>query len=135
MITTTTMAMEFFFPCCHDLPRCNECQDAIILWYGVDQKKVNFVLDQLETCGFLHGAQHVSNNISIVIFDIANLWLFLLYFMGIFGAYIFEVVKNESELILSDSTCIGHSINNIFCYCLCTCFKKNIKKGQKFCNV
>ena len=30
--------------------------------YGVDQKKVNFVLDQLERCGFLHGVQHVLKN-------------------------------------------------------------------------
>ena len=41
--------------------------------YRVDQKKVNFVLDQLETCGFLQGVQHVSKNTSIVIFDIAKL--------------------------------------------------------------
>ena len=54
--------------------------------YRVDQKKVNFVLDQLETCSFLQGDQHVSNNTSIVKFDIAKFWLFLLYFMGIFGA-------------------------------------------------
>ena len=40
--------------------------------YRVDQERVNFVLDQLETCGFLHGVQHVSNNTSIVIFDIAK---------------------------------------------------------------
>ena len=40
--------------------------------YGVDQKKVNLVLDQLERCGFLHGVQDVSNNTSIVIFDIAK---------------------------------------------------------------
>ena len=40
--------------------------------YGVDQKKVNLVLDQLERCGFLHGVQYVSNNTSIVILDIAK---------------------------------------------------------------
>ena len=40
--------------------------------YGVDQKKVNLVLDQLARCGFLHGVQHVSKNTSIVIFDIAK---------------------------------------------------------------
>ena len=40
--------------------------------YRVDQKKVNLVLDQLETCGFLQGVQHVSNNTSIVKFDIAK---------------------------------------------------------------
>ena len=44
--------------------------------YGVDQKKVNLVLDQLERCGFLHGVQHVSKNTSIVILDIAKLWPF-----------------------------------------------------------
>ena len=54
--------------------------------FGVDQKKVNFVLDQLERCGFLHGVQHVSNNTSVVFFDIAKFLPFLLYFMGIFGA-------------------------------------------------
>ena len=40
--------------------------------YGVDQKKVSLVLDQLERCGFLHGVQHVSKNTSIVILDIAK---------------------------------------------------------------
>ena len=40
--------------------------------YRVDQKKVNLVLDQLERCGFLYGVQDVSNNTSIVIFDIAK---------------------------------------------------------------
>ena len=40
--------------------------------YGVDQKKVNLVLDQLERCGFLRGVQHVSKNTSIVILDIAK---------------------------------------------------------------
>ena len=40
--------------------------------YGVDQKKVNLVLDQLERCGFLHGVQHVSKNTSTVIVDIAK---------------------------------------------------------------
>ena len=45
---------------------------VIILRYGVDQKKVNFALDQLETCGFLPGVQHVSNNTSVVILDIAK---------------------------------------------------------------
>ena len=40
--------------------------------YGVDQKKVNLVLDQLERCGFLHGVQHVSKNTSTVILDIAK---------------------------------------------------------------
>ena len=43
-----------------------------VLRYGVDQKKVNLVLDQLERCGFLHGVQHVSKNTSIVILDIAK---------------------------------------------------------------
>ena len=49
------------------------------LIYGVDQKKVNLVLDQLKRCGFLHGVQDVSNNTSIVILDIAKFWLFLLF--------------------------------------------------------
>ena len=41
-----------------------------MIWGG--PKKVNLVLDQLERCGFLHGVQDVSNNTSIVIFDIAK---------------------------------------------------------------
>ena len=40
--------------------------------YGVDQKKVNLFLDQLERCGSLHGVQHVSKNTSIVILDITK---------------------------------------------------------------
>ena len=46
--------------------------------------------------------------------------------------WIFKVVENESNLIWSDRTGIGHSKNNIFCYCLFTCFKINNKKGQNF---
>ena len=45
---------------------------AAMRQYGVDQKKVNLVLDQLERCSFLHGVQHVSKNTSIVILDIAK---------------------------------------------------------------
>ena len=48
--------------------------------YRVDQKKVNFVLDQLERCGFLHGVQHVSKSTSIVILDIASFDLFCCLF-------------------------------------------------------
>ena len=43
-----------------------------LTWYGVDQKKVNFDLDQLERCSLLHGVQHVSNNSFTVFFDIAK---------------------------------------------------------------
>ena len=35
-------------------------------------KKVYRDLDHVEKCGFLHGVQHVSNNISEVFLDIAN---------------------------------------------------------------
>ena len=60
----------------------NQCGwGTIMKWYGVDQKKVNLVLDQLEKCGFLQGVQHVSNNTSIVIFEIAKFWPFLLFIM------------------------------------------------------
>ena len=31
-------------------------------WYGVDQKKLNFDLDQLERYGFSQGVQHVAIN-------------------------------------------------------------------------
>ena len=47
----------------------------------VDQKKVNFVLDQLERCGFLHSVQHVSKNTSIVNLDIAKFFPFLLFIL------------------------------------------------------
>ena len=39
------------------------------IWGGPE---VNSVLDQLESCGFLSGVEHVSNNTPIVIFDIAK---------------------------------------------------------------
>ena len=85
-----------------------------------DQKKVNFVLDQLERCVFLHGVQHVSNDIFEVFLDIANFWLFLLYFMGIFGKPKFQVVENGTKLILPDRTGIWIDKNHTFSHCLCT---------------
>ena len=46
--------------------------DNISSKYRVDQKKVNFDLDQLEMCGLLHGVQHILNNSFIVFLDIAK---------------------------------------------------------------
>ena len=61
-------------------------------------------LDHVETYGFLHGVQHVPNNTFEVFSDIANFRPFLLYFMGIFGKFFFEVAENGTKLILPDRT-------------------------------
>ena len=62
-------------------------------------KKVYRDLDHAEKCGFLHGVQHVSNNLFEVFLDIANFRSFLLYFMKILVKNFFEVVENGTELI------------------------------------
>ena len=61
---------------------------------GLFKKKVYHDLDHVEKCGFLHGVQHVLNNIFEVYLDIANFWPFFLYFMGIFGKQKIQVVEN-----------------------------------------
>ena len=43
--------------------------------YRVDQKKVNVVLDQLETCGFLQGVQHVSKNFDFICCFFLNMYI------------------------------------------------------------
>ena len=52
-------------------------------------KKVYRDLDHVEKCGFLHGVQHVSNNIFEVFLDIANFLPFFAAFHGNFRKKIF----------------------------------------------
>ena len=59
---------------------------------GHSKKKV---YRDLEKCGFLHGVQHVSNNIFEVFLDIVNFLSFSLYFMGIFGKFFLKLLKME----------------------------------------
>ena len=61
-------------------------------------------LDHVEKCGFLHGVQHVSNDIFEVFLDIANFLPFLLHFMGILEKIFFEFVENGTKFILPDRT-------------------------------
>ena len=77
-------------------------------------------LDHVEKWGFLHGVQHVLNNIFEVLLDIANFLPFLLYFMEIFGKFFFEVVENGTKLTLPDRTGIWDVKNHTFSHCLCT---------------
>ena len=86
----------------------------------VHSKKVYRDLDQVDKCGFLHGVQHVSNNIFEVFLDIANFWPFLLHFMGILEKKIFEVFSNGTKFIPPDRTGIWDVKNHTFSHCLCT---------------
>ena len=70
----------------------------------MDQKKVNFNIDQLKRYGFFQGVQHVAINTFEVFLDIVKFWPFLLYFIGIFGAKNFQVFQDRLELILHDRT-------------------------------
>ena len=59
-------------------------------------------LDHVEKCGFLHGVQHVSNNIFEVFLDIANFCPFLLHFMGNLEKEflkLFQMEQNSFHLI------------------------------------
>ena len=70
----------------------------------MDQKKVNFDLDQQGWCGLSQGVQHVAFYTFKVFLDLAKFWPFLLYFMGIFRAKNFQVFENRSKLIQPDRT-------------------------------
>ena len=76
-------------------------------------KKVYHYLDLVEKCGFLHGVQHVSNNIFETFLD-------MLYFMGILERKFFEVVECGIKLILPDRIGIWDVKNRTFSHCLCT---------------
>ena len=52
-------------------------------------------LDHVEKCGFLHGVQHVSNNIIEVFLDVANFCPFLLHFMGILKKKFLKLFQME----------------------------------------
>ena len=86
-------------------------------------------LDHVETCGFLHGVQHVPNNTFEVFSDIANFWPFLLYFMGVFGKLL-EMEQNWVYLIEQASGMSKITLSVIF-YAPClnkTTIKSNKKK-------